>query len=134
MKNSLTITSTPGPWEVWGEDDLAPDIPCLDVGRGEVGTPTCKSICLVESTLDGVSDKFSLTPEDHANAHLIAAAPDLLVALEDNIKALEELGIATAPFISGAIGSRNPRVCSACAESSHALAKARAAIAKAHKP
>ena len=60
------------------------------------------------------------------------AAPDLLAALDKCQKALESLGQATAPFISGAISSRNSVVCAALAASSHALTEARAAIAKAH--
>ncbi len=68
---------TPGPWRIWGEDDIAPNVPCLAVGCGEIGTPTCKEICLVDSTLDNMGDEFNLTHEDHANARLIAAAPTM---------------------------------------------------------
>ena len=56
---------------------------------------------------------------------------DLLAALDNCRSALEDLGQATAPFVAGAISSRNPSVCSASAAASHALTQARDAIAKA---
>ena len=73
---------TPGPWYIMSEDASFGDIPFIDVSRGESGTPSCKAICEVQSTLDDDND-FVLTPEDWANARLIAAAPELLAALKD---------------------------------------------------
>ena len=72
-----------GPCEVWGEDEPTAGVPALEIGRGEFGTPSCKSICYVNSTLDAAADKFSLTPEDRANASLSVAAFNAATAAED---------------------------------------------------
>ena len=55
--------------------------------------------------------------ESEANAHLIAAAPELF-------EALLALGQATAPFISVAIGSRNRNVQAAINLANAAIRKA----------
>lgn len=80
---------TPGPYEIWGEDEQVPGVPCIEIGRGKVPSPEAKSICLIQSTLNEDADKFLLTKEDWANAHLLAAAPDLITALR-NITALAQ--------------------------------------------
>lgn len=84
---------TPGPWVVDGEDDIVPDVPCiLIVCEG-------KRVCDVSSTLkdDG---EFVLTDQDRANAHLIAAAPDLLEALEWTMRFVEQVR-AESPLPAG---------------------------------
>jgi len=55
--------------------------------------------------------------EEDANALLIAAAPELL-------EALQKLGQETAPFIATAIGSRNPNILAAVQKANEAIAKA----------
>ena len=58
---------------------------------------------------------------------------ELIEALGDCHSALEGFGRAVAPFISGAISSRNPTVCDASAIASHALTRARTILAKTQK-
>ncbi len=74
---------TPGPYDIWCEDEQVPDVPCIEIGRGKIPSPEAKSLCLVQSTLNEETDKFVLTDEDWANARLFAAAPDMLEALEN---------------------------------------------------
>lgn len=74
---------TLGPWQNYGEDEIQPGVPCLEIARGEGGTSSFKTICYVDCTLDDTTDEFGLTAEDHANACLIAAAPLMLEALEN---------------------------------------------------
>jgi hypothetical protein len=58
---------TPGPWEVYdqGKDD-----------GGEYG-------CFVRSTTDPLADWIACDIQNRSDAHLIAAAPDLLAALKE---------------------------------------------------
>ena len=71
---AMTAEPTPGPYEIWGEDEQMPGVPCIEIGRGEIPSPEAKSLCLVQSTLDEQTDEFVLTPEDWANANLLAAS------------------------------------------------------------
>lgn len=66
------MTHTPGPWRV---DSSA------NVSAGEWGTPTFRVVasCM---TVTGGRDYDREYQTNHANAHLIAAAPDLLAAAE----------------------------------------------------
>jgi len=73
---------TAGPWEVLGEDEGLDRVPYIEVTVGECGTKTFKPIAHIQPTFDGCDD-WLITDEDQANAHLIAAAPDLLEALID---------------------------------------------------
>ena len=66
---------TKGPWAVEGDDESVPGVPCIGIASAE------KRICDVASTLND-DDDWQLTGEDRANARLIAAAPELLEALE----------------------------------------------------
>jgi hypothetical protein len=61
-------THTPGPWEVSGDRDDSDGLCVVEKATGRL-------ICLVESTL-------GYAAADEANARLIAAAPDLLEALD----------------------------------------------------
>ena len=94
MENARTKNSfTPGPWRVGTHTDIYPSITDI-VSDGD------KAVCSV-----------SLIIERHANARLIAAAPELLETLESVVKVCDDLG-RDGVF-------------------SHVMAQARAAIAKA---
>ncbi len=67
---------TEGPWEIIGEDSQG-GVPFIDIGAGAMGTRSFAQICDVCSTLDEITNEFSITERDYANAHLIAAAPDM---------------------------------------------------------
>ena len=73
---------TPGPYEIWGEDEQMPKVPCIEIGRGKIPSSKAKSLCLVQSTLNEETGEFALNKEDRANAHLFAAAAELLEALK----------------------------------------------------
>jgi hypothetical protein len=77
----VELKSTPGPWEILGEDRGADDVPYIEISSGECGTPSFKSIAFVQSQFDGANDDWKITDADLANAHLLAAAPDLYEAL-----------------------------------------------------
>jgi hypothetical protein len=64
---------TPGPWEVYdqGKDD-----------GGEYG-------CFVRSTTDPIADWIACDIQNRSDAHLIAAAPDLLAELKHLVRLLE---------------------------------------------
>jgi len=104
---------TPGPWlENWVRPNKA---------EGHTFDPTCS---ILATDQDGRRIRLAdipdpLTPEEEANARLIAAAPELLAALCGTVRALEtlagELGRGADPVWSLAAG----------------LDAARAAIAKA---
>ncbi len=68
------MTHTPGPWEIFGEDNGG-----LPVIRIEVSE---RDICEVRGVWDREYITQELDRESHANARLISAAPDLLEALE----------------------------------------------------
>ena len=71
---------TPGPWNILGDDESIGGVPFIEVMGGEIATPTYRDVTHVCADL-GDDDEFRLTDEDWANAHLIAAAPDLYEAL-----------------------------------------------------
>jgi hypothetical protein len=96
---------TPGPWQV------DPDPRHLIGGVVFAANAT--------TTIAKVSSSDNTNGTRLANARLIAAAPELLAALE-------QLGRAIAPFVAVPIGSRNPVVC-------EAIDAARAAIARAKR-
>lgn len=62
---------TPGPWVVLNDDSLN-DIGIASMSLYQQGNSKCR-ICLIPKNSD----------EDLCNAHLIAAAPDLLESLKD---------------------------------------------------
>ena len=70
---------TPGPWNV-GDDS-----------PNEYEGPTVENIDTVIAVIP-IDDINDSSPEERANARLIAAAPDLLAALEQ-LKALAEEGV-----------------------------------------
>ena len=74
---------TPGPWEVGGQSG--------NPGEGlEIAAKT-KFIAWGSATYYEDEDEDVITAEDRANAHLIAAAPELLAALKECREALLEL-------------------------------------------
>lgn len=113
---------TPEPWELIG-DDSSGGVPYYQIEAGISGTASCRSIAQVEcSFFEGETVEFRLTPEDLANARLIAAAPDmatdgafLLDRLDEFERSLIEAD-ATREF---------------CGHVSPAIARFRVAIAKA---
>ena len=76
---------TPGPWRVDGEDISAPDVPCINICAGDFG-PSFYHVCDVSSQLNERTEQFELLDSDWANAHLIAAAPEMLAALEEAVR------------------------------------------------
>lgn len=76
-----TAKHTPGPWEVW--DAVEGNIAKLHVG---IKTPS-GSVRLASLP----DRRASAIGEDHANARLIAAAPELLEALEQCVKYLNDI-------------------------------------------
>lgn len=99
----MTDKWTPGPWRAGGRGHIvAPD------GRGEV------TVCKVGAFHDADIVEFN-RDRWTADAHLIAAAPDMAEALDDCIDALRDLGAANSPNMIG----------------HGALVAARAALAKA---
>ncbi len=77
-----TAKHTAGPWTVLGVD-CVDGMKFVDIECGEVATKSCRSIAYVR-TADGGD---TVTEQDMANAHLIAAAPDLLEALKLFVRA-----------------------------------------------
>ena len=71
-----------GPWEI-GVDELGEQLP----GFVPINADRHGSLALVVWVME--DDKR--TPECEANAHLIAAAPDLYEALEDALQELETM-------------------------------------------
>lgn len=72
---------TPGPWTVEPPSDQTPHI--------WITAPTSSGVAKIETCdyNDGQGEK--LTDEDFANAHLIAAAPDLHSAVADYLSAID---------------------------------------------
>ena len=91
---------TPGPWEYSDEDDE----PCVVAGDYYVAT------ALVGQLGDGIA----VAPQAHANAHLIAAAPELLAATRELL--------AGHAFETQSSGGGCP--CHACGTGRAAIAKA----------
>jgi hypothetical protein len=73
----MSMQHTPGPWEVVGGEDDAPDI-CA--GGGVIAT--------MRSWAPTKAQRDSLTQELFANARLLAAAPELLGHLRFAVKLL----------------------------------------------
>lgn len=70
------MSHTPGPWVVWGVSS--------NDGESEVvsNRDGSKTICWTADTYNEDEDEGEATDEDLSNARLIAAAPELLEALE----------------------------------------------------
>lgn len=81
------MSHTPGPWEIQylgnGESEVLANGPDRDDVAG---------ICIVAGGL-GSSIEDACDYESQANARLIAAAPELLAALEDLLDQLDSIGI-----------------------------------------
>ena len=83
-------THTPGPWEIFGKDETPEGFEVLEISAGDCPGPKFKSIAYVHGTSEPPDfDGAKITAEDEANAHLIAAAPALLEALETVAATLE---------------------------------------------
>lgn len=80
---------TPGPWYIAGEDEAIVGVPCIEIMHGECPSPECQTICYVDC--DFINDEHILTKKNYANAYLIAAAPELLRALENVCKEFDVL-------------------------------------------
>lgn len=108
---------TPGPWEISDHRLKTP------IGAGP------KHIAMVAYFDCGAGDPRSISPSEHnANARLIAAAPELLEALEEALRKMGE----DEEQIEGEWGhSRTLQQMEAEGDLSEAIVKARAAIAKA---
>ena len=65
---------TPAPWKIAGKSGNDHESFVIDAES--------RSICWTTNTLDCDTDEETITEEDKANACLIAAAPELLAALE----------------------------------------------------
>lgn len=95
------MSYSPGPWKVWGESIRQPE--GIAIGQGDAGYSLARV--------------FSQGHDGEANARLIAAAPELLEALEEAEYRLRELAHQVWPQ---GVSYYEP-----------AVVKARAAIAKA---
>ena len=110
---------TPGPWQQ--RDDMTSEGWVTIIGNvdGEIDADGCTfhSYDVIAVCEDEYGERL---PNVSANARLIAAAPELLEALEDTLSTLEH----TRRFMLEKHGTKNPA-------REDAIAKARAAIAKA---
>jgi hypothetical protein len=70
---------TPGPWQAVFESGSFGSYAVISGDRTPTANGREQAVAEIASS---VADEF--TTEDRANAHLIAAAPDLLAALKDN--------------------------------------------------
>jgi|SRR5579864_6445341 len=105
---------TPGPWEA-----TKPALSCeIHANKIHVASAFAKVPA-------GTSDRYILEPEAEANARLIAAAPELLEALKETLRALEShLNESTRDHNLGNVDLL-------CPCSQNEVVRAKAAIAKA---
>lgn len=95
---------TSGAWANEGPD-ASNGMPFITITAGEHGTPSYRFICEVSPEFDEYHG-FSITDQTHANARLIAAAPDLyeaLLAMATRHKDSPYIGMARA-----ALAKANP--------------------------
>lgn len=71
---------TPGPWFIGDEDEQPEGFCYQEVHSGAYGSSDFKSIAYAQAHFDG-ERAGEMTPQDYANARLIAAAPDLYEAV-----------------------------------------------------
>lgn len=76
----MKATHTPAPWKIAGKSGNDHEAFVIDAES--------RSICWTTNTLDCDTDEETITEEDKANAHLIAAAPELLAAAKSALRAL----------------------------------------------
>jgi hypothetical protein len=84
----MNNTHTPGPWEVWGE----PGIETRDLSVGPVNGGIAVAD-IVTTNAHGIATAESIST-GHVNANLIAAAPEMLTALEAIVNCLSSIGHA----------------------------------------
>jgi hypothetical protein len=118
---------TPGPWFCGDEDEGADGVEYVQVHAGSYGDETFRGIANVEADFDG-ENYLSLDDTTRANARLIAAAPELLEALEGLHDVSERLCDAIERQEND-IGGES--VLAVLGELGPATDRARAAIAKA---
>lgn len=102
---------TPGPWNILGDDEGFDGVPYIEIAAGECGTHTFRPIAHVQPDYDDTRDDWTLNDTDYANAHLIAAAPDLLDALENLV-----IGIGMGWDLDGIIEASNAAIAKARGE------------------
>lgn len=106
----MSAQHTPGPWDLSSADDAYNNSYHGDKCAAVLAPDSDGGSWIVAEVCGDVGDRMN-TSEGMANAHLIAAAPDLLAALK---QAVAEAASATNP------GARLPNYEQACA----AIAKA----------
>lgn len=82
---------TPGPWVNEGEDIVVPEVPCIVISAKNHTNRGDRMICQVASDMDVNTEEFILHDEEWANAHLIAAAPEMFKTLDDVLSVLLDL-------------------------------------------
>lgn len=82
LENTMSTTHTPGPWEIYRPDGRPRNLYGYDIREAgsKLFVATAASSC-----------SYRAEPECKANADLIAAAPDLLAALERALGYLADL-------------------------------------------
>ncbi len=109
---------TPGPWEVVDRTDLGERF-WIEVEHPEVGNVSLAAV-------RGGCDEADEIGDDLANAHLIAAAPDLYAELDGLAKEIWGAWTAAEADIRSALGNTNYNVVKRRLEQAQiALAKAR---------
>lgn len=79
------MSHTPGPWVVWGVSSNDGEAEVISNADGS------KTICWTADTYSEDEDDGLVTNEDLANARLIAAAPEMLIALKMCAERLGEM-------------------------------------------
>ena len=78
----MTHKHTPGPWYILGEDEIHDGYPTIEIAYGNCPSHEFESIAYLSPDSKNNHEEFYLSEKTKANAQLIAAAPELLEALE----------------------------------------------------
>lgn len=96
MTTKNTTQHTPGPWEVDGHEVFAAgDYFVARIERNQYTPHTDKRKAVT-------SANYSMSPQDKANAALIAAAPCMLSALQLFVRSREDGGVSMADLSAAA--------------------------------